>query len=62
MQTLGTHFSAIDGARNIPGVDISDETIPEARGALALSCVSVRSIVLYLSTISHISMARSNEC
>jgi len=61
VQTLGTHFSANDGAHKIPGVDISDETIAEACGALALSCVSVCSIVLYLSTISHISMARSNE-
>ena len=41
MQTLGAHFSAIDGALKIPGVDISDRTIAEARGALALSCASV---------------------
>jgi hypothetical protein len=46
VQTLGTHFSAIDGARKIPGVDISDKTIAEARGALALSCASVSSIFL----------------
>ena len=46
MQTLGTHFSTIDGTRKIPRVDISDKTIVEARGALALSCASVCSIFL----------------
>jgi len=61
VQTLSAHFSAIEGALKIPGVDISDGTIVEARGALALSCASVCSFLYipfhYFSRL----MARSNE-
>lgn len=38
VQTLGEHFSAIDGAQNIPGVH-DQNTKP--RGALALSIAAV---------------------
>lgn len=37
VQTLSAHFSVIDSAHKIPGVDIS----AGAHGALALSCASV---------------------
>jgi hypothetical protein len=38
VQTLGEHFSAIDGAQNIPGV--CDQNV-RPRGALALSIAAI---------------------
>jgi hypothetical protein len=51
VQTLGEHFSAIDGAKNIPGVHDQNA---KPRGALALSIAAVcnhistrKSLIIY---------------
>jgi uncharacterized OsmC-like protein len=49
VQTLGEHFSAIDGTQKVPGV-----YDPKARpyGALALSIAAVGNLIFSLSTLS----------
>jgi hypothetical protein len=54
MQTLAAHYSAIDGARKILGIDSANSAIEKPIGALALSCTVVRrSFILCFNHSSH---------
>jgi len=63
VQTLSTHFSAIDGTRKIPGVDISDETIAEALwGSRTIFVYLYVQLFYTFPQFLTCQMARSNKC